>query len=70
MWNKTLIKATLAITLFALFIYNVKSQEVEQNPIDTLTTTVQKLQSDFILLKKLKISGYVQAQFQARFLTQ
>jgi len=64
MWNKTLIKATLAITLFALFIYNVKSQEVEQNPIDTLTTSVQKLQSDFILLKKLKIYGYVQAQFQ------
>ncbi|OFX35127.1 MAG: hypothetical protein A2X08_04815 [Bacteroidetes bacterium GWA2_32_17] len=57
-------KATLAITLFALFIYNVKSQEVEQNPIDTLTTSVQKLQSDFILLKKLKIYGYVQAQFQ------
>ena len=57
-------KATLAITLFALFGYNVKSQEVEQNPIDTLTTTVQKLQSDFSILKKLKLSGYVQAQFQ------
>ena len=57
-------KVTLAITLFALFGYNVKSQEVEQNPIDTLTTTVQKLQSDFSILKKLKLSGYVQAQFQ------
>ena len=57
-------KTTFAIALFALFGYNVKSQEVEQNPIDTLTTTVQKLQSDFSILKKLKLSGYVQAQFQ------
>jgi len=63
-WNEMLKKVTLAITLFALFGYNVKSQEVEQNPIDTLTTTVQKLQSDFSILKKLKLSGYVQAQFQ------
>jgi len=63
-WNKMLKKTTFAIALFALFGYNVKSQEVEQNPIDTLTTTVQKLQSDFSILKKLKLSGYVQAQFQ------
>ncbi len=58
-------KATLVITLFALFGNIVKSQEVEQSPIDTIAASVQKLQAEFGILKKLKISGYVQAQFQA-----
>ena len=42
----------------------LQAQEVEINPIDTLTASVESAQSDLSLLKKIKFSGYVQAQWQ------
>jgi hypothetical protein len=59
-------KFTLAlhVAIAMVFTMNVHAQEFTQAPIDTLTTAVQKLQSDLALLKKLKFTGYVQAQFQ------
>lgn len=42
----------------------VNAQDVTLSPLDTLTNSVVKLQSDVDVLKKIKISGYVQPQFQ------
>lgn len=63
-WNEMLKKATLAIALFALLGNTVKSQEIENTPIDTLATSVQKIQESLGLMKKIKVSGYIQTQFQ------
>ncbi len=51
--------------LFICFSKMATAQEIEQTPLDTLTTTVSKLQTELDLQKKFKISGYVQAQFQS-----
>ena len=40
------------------------AQEAPVNPIDTLASAVEKLQSDATVLNRLKISGYIQTQFQ------
>jgi len=43
---------------------SIVAQEAEQTPFDTLTSTVSKLQSELSLLKKFKVSGYIQTQYQ------
>ena len=61
------IKLRNAIYLLStlVFLTNVaRTQEMEQTPMDTLATAVSKLQTDMELLKKIKVSGYIQAQFQ------
>lgn len=40
------------------------AQEKEAERFDTLALSVSKLQTDFDVLKKLKISGFIHAQFQ------
>ncbi len=58
-----------AITLFLLGFKmanaqdSLKVKEQSEKP-DTVITAVQKLQSDIKILQKLKITGYVQAQYQ------
>jgi len=47
-----------------LLLSNAYSQEVELTPFDTLAKSVTELQSDLGLLKKIKLSGYMQAQYQ------
>lgn len=47
-----------------LSITLLSAQEEVANPMDTMGTAINKLQSDLYILKKLKISGYVQAQYQ------
>lgn len=42
----------------------LKSQEQQENPIDTLTRFVSNLSDDISKMKRLKITGYVQPQFQ------
>ena len=63
--KKTTFKNALLVMGFALIspLFMV-AQEVEQTPFDTLASSVGKLQSDVNLLKKIKISGYIQAQYQ------
>ena len=39
-------------------------QDVELNPIDTLTSHVAGMRQELDVFKRLKINGYVQAQFQ------
>lgn len=62
-------KQFLLKTLVLLLLMNVstiiKAQETEVNPIDTLTSTVIKIKDDLDVLKRIKISGYLQPQFQA-----
>ena len=47
-----------------LSITLLSAQEEVANPMDTMGTAINKLQSDLYILKKLKISGYDQAQYQ------
>lgn len=47
----------------SLFI-PVMAQEIELNPMDTLANRVNLIQEQTDMLKKLKISGYIQAQYQ------
>lgn len=63
------LKTNLLLTLVALIAFtssnsNLFAQEAQEVPLDTLTRAVSKLQEDFAILKKLKVSGYIQAQFQ------
>jgi len=41
------------------------SQDHEENPMDTLTRNVAAINSKLDVLQRLKISGYIQTQFQA-----
>ena len=41
-----------------------KAQEASQEPIDTLSRAVGKIQSELESMKHLRISGYIQPQFQ------
>jgi hypothetical protein len=40
------------------------SQEAPVNPLDTLTSSVEKIQSDLSIWNRLKITGYIQTQYQ------
>ncbi|HET6225940.1 MAG TPA: hypothetical protein VFF27_06650 [Bacteroidia bacterium] len=42
----------------------MKGQEVIESPLDTLTRSVQVIQDELRVLKRLKITGYVQPQWQ------
>ena len=41
-----------------------KAQDAELTPLDTVTINVQKLNSAMSAIQKLKITGYIQAQYQ------
>ncbi|MBA3663039.1 MAG: porin [Bacteroidetes bacterium] len=60
------IKNTYIFTLVSFVILNtsLKGQENNETPLDTLTRTVVNLADDVNKLKRLKISGYVQPQYQ------
>lgn len=58
-------KAFYGIASVLLFSNTTRAQEeVQLTPMDSLGRVVQKIQSDVDILKKIKTSGYVQAQFQ------
>ena len=52
--------------LVALGISSFKSmaQESEIKPLDTLTSSVAGIRQELDILKRIKVSGYIQAQFQ------
>ncbi|MBP6531751.1 MAG: hypothetical protein KA285_00630, partial [Bacteroidia bacterium] len=53
------------LIMSAIFISGTAvAQEVEATPLDTLTSTVQEMKHEIDVLKRTKISGYVQTQFQ------
>ncbi len=47
-----------------LFSFQAMAQEVEQTPLEQVEQRVETLESDLSKLKKLKVSGYIQAQYQ------
>lgn len=57
-------KKLLGLACLMLISLLSKAQEANTNPLDTLTTSVIRLQSDFDVLRRVKISGYLQPQFQ------
>lgn len=63
--TKNILLTLIALTSLCLFnISRVQAQEIAEAPIDTLARSVGKLQDELTILKKIKISGYIQAQFQ------
>lgn len=56
-------KRLLTVSLLA-FTMNVQAQEENVQPLDTLTSHVAGIKADLEVLKRIKVSGYVQAQFQ------
>ena len=48
----------------ALVNTTANAQEVQENPADTLTSTVSAIRQELDVLKRTKISGYIQTQFQ------
>jgi hypothetical protein len=52
------------ISAFFIFVPQLIEAQNENPETDTLTQTVEKIQSDLQLMNRLKISGYVQAQYQ------
>ena len=63
-------KLTLRLLSFVIFAFPFLSfgQETQSGDlnqaVDTLNTKIENVKSDLDLLKKLKISGYIQAQWQ------
>jgi hypothetical protein len=55
---------TSSAVMTALSVTGLHAQEGTESPTDTLAHAVTKLQDDVAALKKIKISGYVQSQFQ------
>lgn len=53
----------ITVILFFSLAISAKAQELESEP-DTLLQTLEKLQSDLSVLNRLKITGYIQAQYQ------
>jgi hypothetical protein len=53
-----------AFLMIALSDFKLQAQEIEENPLDTLTRYVGGLADDVLKLKRLKITGYLQAQYQ------
>ena len=52
------------VTTDSLKVTDSLTVEENQEEADTLVSAIQKLQSDILSLHKLKITGYVQAQYQ------
>jgi hypothetical protein len=63
-FKRNLLFTTAGLMLTLGLGTTLKAQEVEESALDTLARSVHKLQDDLTILKKLKISGYIQAQFQ------
>ncbi len=48
----------------AIILFIGKSMRAQENPLDTLANSVFKIKEDVDLMKRVKMSGYLQTQFQ------
>jgi hypothetical protein len=62
--KKQFVLKALVLFVFMSVSGIVNSQEENASPLDTLSKSVIKLQDDVTLLKRIKVSGYLQPQFQ------
>src|SRR6187551_2421658 len=53
-----------SIVLLALLAFSAAAQEPEATPMDTLTNRVGMIQSNLDVINRIKISGYLQPQYQ------
>jgi hypothetical protein len=58
------LKLNKILLLLAMFSGTLAKAQTETAEPDTLRSTVARLASDLDLLKRIKVSGYIQAQFQ------
>jgi Phosphate-selective porin O and P len=56
--------AVAAMLSLCIGINTLKAQETTENPIDTLARAVHRLTDDISVFKRVKISGFIQSQFQ------
>ncbi|MBA3706547.1 MAG: hypothetical protein H0W84_11820, partial [Bacteroidetes bacterium] len=63
-FKRNILVTAIGFMLVLGSITRLKAQESTEAPIDTLARSVGKLHEELAILKKLKISGYIQAQFQ------
>lgn len=60
-------KSKLLLSLLiatCISIHSMKAQETTENPLDTLTRSVQNIVDELSKSKRLKITGYIQPQWQ------
>jgi len=62
-FNKNVILTAIGAMLL-LANMKLKAQEAPENPLDTLARSVQNMTDDLNKLKRLKITGYLQPQYQ------
>src|ERR1041384_3897762 len=61
--KKTILLGTISAIASLWLTDSVNAQE-NANPLDTLAQSVMKMQSRMDVMSRLKLSGYIQAQFQ------
>jgi len=64
MKNKRALLLFAAVSLLTAPFFKSTAQETGRTGLDTLPAAVEKLQSDYSVLSRLKLSGYIQSQFQ------
>ncbi|TAL63282.1 MAG: porin [Bacteroidetes bacterium] len=62
--KKTILLGAISAVASLWLNNSANAQEAPVNPLDTQAVSILKLKNDLDLLKKIKISGYLQAQFQ------
>lgn len=55
---------SLLIILTMAGMTKTQAQDADVNPIDTLTATVSGIRQELDVMKRIKVSGYIQTQFQ------
>ena len=61
--KRILLKQTCLLLLF-IVNFQLKAQETTEEPLDTLTISVYSIKDDLEKMKRLKITGYIQPQYQ------
>ncbi len=63
--TKNIFLTSASVIALLILSNKVNAQEVQENPIDTIARSIATIKDDLELLKRIKISGYIQAQYQS-----
>ena len=64
MKRNIILTITAAVLSLCVNSTSLKAQESTEAPIDTVARAINRLNDDISLFKKIKLSGYIQAQYQ------